>query len=168
MRYWMTATSIVALASAAMLALLLFSRVQRYARSIEGQTALRSEKQLLEQRVQERTAELEHERRIAERERQRVELAAGHPPSHRQFIGHRFIPAWPSDAADAARMLARLSQPLAIASRRVSTAHRRCVCEDMESARVDDFLGTVINDIRTAIGQDRKIEFSGPISRRLI
>lgn len=75
MRYWMTATSIVALASAAMLALLLFSRVQRYARSMfEGQTALRSEKQLLEQRVQERTAELEHERRIAERERQRVEL----------------------------------------------------------------------------------------------
>ncbi len=43
MRYWMTATSIVALASAAMLALLLFSRVQRYARSMfEGQTALRS------------------------------------------------------------------------------------------------------------------------------
>ncbi|MGV2482140.1 UNVERIFIED_CONTAM: CHASE3 domain-containing protein, partial [Salmonella enterica subsp. enterica serovar Weltevreden] len=30
MRYWLTATSLVALASAAMLALLLFSRVQRY------------------------------------------------------------------------------------------------------------------------------------------
>ncbi|WP_410859437.1 histidine kinase dimerization/phosphoacceptor domain -containing protein, partial [Paraburkholderia sp. SIMBA_054] len=43
----------------------------------------------------------------------------------------------------------------------VSTAHRRLrLGEDMESARVDDFLGTVINDIRTAIGQDRKIEFS--------
>ncbi len=48
MRYWMTATSIVALASAVVLGLLLFTRVQRYARLLfEGQSVLRSEKELL-------------------------------------------------------------------------------------------------------------------------
>ena len=75
MRYWITATSIVALISAVVLGLLLFTRVQRYARTLfEGQTALRSANELLEQRVRARTAELEEERRIAERERARVEL----------------------------------------------------------------------------------------------
>lgn len=163
MRYWMTATSIVALASAAMLALLLFSRVQRYARSMfEGQTALRSEKQLLEQRVKERTAELEEERRIAERERQRVELLL-QDTNHR--IGNSLatvssllgLQMRQTRSEDARAALAAARDRV----QTVSTAHRRLrLGEDMESARVDDFLGTVIDDIRNAIGQDRKIEFT--------
>ena len=163
MRYWMTATSIVALASAAMLALLLFSRVQRYARSMfEGQTVLRSEKQLLEQRVQERTVELEQARQTAERERQRVELLL-QDTNHR--IGNSLatvssllgLQMRQTDSEDARAALAAARDRV----QTVSTAHRRLrLGEDMESARVDDFLGTVINDIRDAIGQDRKIEFS--------
>ncbi|ERM00679.1 sensor histidine kinase [Brucella intermedia 229E] len=164
MRYWMTATSIVALASAAMLALLLFSRVQRYARSMfeGGQTVLRSEKQLLEQRVKERTAELEEERRIAERERQRVELLL-QDTNHR--IGNSLatvssllgLQMRQTRSEDARAALAAARDRV----QTVSTAHRRLrLGEDMESARVDDFLGTVIDDIRNAIGQDRKIEFT--------
>lgn len=163
MRYWMTATSIVALASAATLALLLFSRVQRYARSMfEGQTALRSEKQLLEERVRERTAELEEERRIAERERQRVELLL-QDTNHR--IGNSLatvssllgLQMRQTQSEDARAALAAARDRV----QTVSTAHRRLrLGEDMESARVDDFLETVISDIQNAIGQDRKIEFS--------
>lgn len=161
MRYWMTATSIVALASAVVLGLLLFSRIQRYARTMfEGQTALRSEKEILEQRVRERTAELEEERRIAERERYRVELLL-QDTNHRignslatvsSLLGLQMRQARSEDARAA----------LAAARDRVqtvSTAHRRLrLGEDMETARVDEFLTTVVNDIRNAIGQDRQIE----------
>jgi CHASE3 domain sensor protein len=75
MRFMLTVTSIVALASAAMLTLLLLTSVQRATRALfEGQSVLLTEKQLLEQRVQERTAELEKERAIAERERYRIPI----------------------------------------------------------------------------------------------
>lgn len=162
MRYWMTATSIVALASAAMLGLLLFTRVQRYARVMfEGQTALLSEKQILEQRVRERTAELEEERRIAERERQRVELLL-QDTNHRignslatvsSLLGLQMRQARSEDARAALSAARDRVQT-------VSTAHRRLrLGEDMETARVDDFLKSVIADIRNAIGQDRDIDF---------
>lgn len=161
MRYWMTATSIVALASAAMLGLLLFSRVQRYARTMfEGQSALRSENEILEQRVRERTAELEEERRIAERERYRVELLL-QDTNHRignslatvsSLLGLQMRQARSEDARAALSAARDRVQT-------VSTAHRRLrLGEDMETARVDEFLTTVINDIRNAIGQDRQIE----------
>ena len=161
MRYWMTATSIVALASAVVLGLLLFSRIQRYARTMfEGQTALRSEKEILEQRVRERTAELEEERRIAERERYRVELLL-QDTNHRignslatvsSLLGLQMRQARSEDARAALSAARDRVQT-------VSTAHRRLrLGEDMETARVDEFLTTVVNDIRNAIGQDREIE----------
>lgn len=161
MRYWMTATSIVALASAAVLGWLLFSRVQRYARTMfEGQTALRSENEILEQRVRERTAELEEERRIAERERYRVELLL-QDTNHRignslatvsSLLGLQMRQARSEDAREALSAARDRVQT-------VSTAHRRLrLGEDMETARVDEFLTTVVNDIRNAIGQDRQIE----------
>ena len=162
MRYWLTATSIVALASAVMLGFLLFSRVQRAARVLfEGQSALLSEKELLEQRVKERTAELEKERAIAERERQRVEILL-QDSNHR--IGNSLatvssllglqLRQTRSEEARAALSAARDRVQT------VSTAHRRLrLGEDMESTRIDEFLETVIEDIRNAIGEDRKINF---------
>ncbi|WP_407932745.1 sensor histidine kinase [Brucella pseudogrignonensis] len=162
MRYWMTAASIVALISAVMLGFLLFTRVQRTARAlIEGQTVLRSEKELLEERVRERTMELEQERAIAEHERKRVEILL-QDSNHR--IGNSLatvssllglqLRQTQSEEARAALSAARDRVQT------VSTAHRRLrLGEDMESTRVDEFLETVIEDIRNAIGEDRKISF---------
>lgn len=162
MRNWMTATSIVALVSAALLGFLLFSRIQRYARALfEGQTALRSEKEILEQRVRERTAELEEERRIAERERQRVESLL-QDTNHR--IGNSLatvssllgLQMRQTRSEDARAALAAARDRV----QTVSTAHRRLrLGEDMETTRVDEFLDMVIGDIRQAIGKDRDIRF---------
>ncbi|MBC2886893.1 CHASE3 domain-containing protein [Ochrobactrum sp. CM-21-5] len=163
MRYWMTSTSIVALISATVLGFLLFSRVQRYARALfEGQTELRTEKERLEQRVRERTAELEEERRIAERERQRVELLL-QDTNHR--IGNSLATVSSLLGLQMRQTLSEDARAALSAARdrvqTVSTAHRRLrLGEDMETARVDEFLQTVIGDIQNAIGQDRKIEFS--------
>lgn len=162
MRYWMAATSVLALASAAMLGLLLFSRVQRYARAMfEGQTALRSANELLEQRVLERTAELEEERRIAEHERSRVELLL-QDTNHR--IGNSLATVSSLLGLQMRQTQSEDARAALVAARdrvqTVSTAHRRLrLGEDMETARVDEFLTTVISDITSAIGQDRKIEF---------
>ncbi len=112
--------------------------------------------------MKERTAELEEERRIAERERQRVELLL-QDTNHR--IGNSLatvssllgLQMRQTRSEDARAALAAARDRV----QTVSTAHRRLrLGEDMESARVDDFLGTVIDDIRNAIGQDRKIEFT--------
>lgn len=162
MRSLMAVASIVALLSATMLGVLLFSRFQRYARTlIEGQTVLLSEKELLEQRVRERTAELEQERRVAERERQRVEILL-HDSNHR--IGN-------SLATVSSLLGLQLRQTRNEEARRalsaardrvhtVSTAHRRLrLGEDMESTRVDEFLHTVVEDIRNATGSERRIVF---------
>lgn len=161
MRYWMVAASIVALASAATLAFLLFTRVQRYVRMmIEGQTALRSENEILELRVQERTAELEEERRIAEHERHRVELLL-QDTNHRignslatvsSLLGLQMRQTSSEDARSALSAARDRVQT-------VSTAHRRLrLGEDMETAHVDEFLTAVIDDIREAVGKDRKFE----------
>ncbi len=162
MRYWLTATSIVALASAVMLSFLLFSRVQRAARVLfEGQSALLSEKELLEQRVSERTAELEKERAIAERERQRVEILL-QDSNHR--IGNSLATVSSLLGLQLRQTRSEEARSALSAARdrvqTVSTAHRRLrLGEDMESTRIDEFLETVIEDIRNAIGEDRKISF---------
>lgn len=162
MRYWLTATSIVALASAVMLSFLLFSRVQRAARVLfEGQSALLSEKELLEQRVRERTAELEKERAIAERERQRVEILL-QDSNHR--IGNSLATVSSLLGLQLRQTRSEEARSALSAARdrvqTVSTAHRRLrLGEDMELTRIDEFLETVIEDIRNAIGEDRKITF---------
>lgn len=162
MRYWMTAASVVALISGAFLAFLLFSRFQRTVRALfEGQSVLLSQNELLEEHVRERTAELEHERAIAERERKRVEILL-QDSNHR--IGNSLatvssllglqLRQTRSEEARAALSAARDRVQT------VSTAHRRLrLGEDMESTRIDEFLETVIEDIRHAIGEDRKISF---------
>src|SRR5690606_7685824 len=111
--------------------------------------------------VRERTAELEQERRIAERERRRVEILL-HDSNHR--IGN-------SLATVSSLLGLQLRQTRNEEARRalsaardrvhtVSTAHRRLrLGEDMESTRVDEFLHTVVEDIRNATGSERKIVF---------
>lgn len=162
MRYWMTAASVVALISGAILAFLLFSRFQRTVRMLfEGHSVLLSQNELLEEHVRERTAELEHERAIAERERKRVEILL-QDSNHR--IGNSLatvssllglqLRQTRSEEARAALSAARDRVQT------VSTAHRRLrLGEDMETTRVDEFLETVIEDIRHSIGEDRKISF---------
>src|SRR5690606_27952088 len=131
-----TATSIVALASAVMLSFLLFSRVQRAARVLfEGQSALLSEKELLEQRVSERTAELEKERAIAERERQRVEILL-QDSNHR--IGNSLATVSSLLGLQLRQTRSEEARSALSAARdrvqTVSTAHRRLrLGEDMES-----------------------------------
>lgn len=162
MRSLLTVAAIVALASAFVLGLLLLSRAQRAVRLLfEDQSVLMSEKELLEERVRERTAELEEERAVAERERKRVEILL-QDSNHR--IGNSLatvssllglqLRQTRSDEVRAALSAARDRVQT------VSTAHRRLrLGDDMESTRIDEFLETVIEDIRNAIGEDRKISF---------
>nr|WP_310015474.1 CHASE3 domain-containing protein [Brucella pseudogrignonensis] len=162
MRFMLTVTSIVALASAAMLTLLLLSSVQRAARALfEGQSLLLTENQLLEQRVQERTAELEKERAIAEKERNRVEVLL-QDSNHR--IGNSLATVSSLLGLQLRQTRSEEARAALIAARdrvqTVSTAHRRLrLGEDMESTRIDEFLETVIEDIQEGISEDRKITF---------
>lgn len=162
MRSLLTATSIVALASAVMLGFLLFSRVQRSARLLfEGQSALLSQKELLEHRVQERTAELENERAIAERERNRVEILL-QDSNHR--IGNSLATVSSLLGLQLRQTRSEEARAALTAARdrvqTVSTAHRRLrLGEDMESTRIDEFLETVIEDIREGIADERQIIF---------
>lgn len=162
MRSLLTATSIVALASAAMLGFLLLSRVQRAAHLLfEGQSALLSEKELLEQRVQQRTAELEQERAVAERERKRVEILL-QDSNHR--IGNSLATVSSLLGLQLRQTRSEEARAALVAARdrvqTVSTAHRRLrLGEDMESTRIDEFLETVIEDIRDGIADDRQITF---------
>ncbi|MCL7998387.1 CHASE3 domain-containing protein [Brucella sp. 21LCYQ03] len=162
MRFMLTVTSIVALASAAMLGFLLLSRVQRAARILfEGQSALLSEKELLEQRVLERTAELEQERAIAERERNRVEILL-QDSNHR--IGNSLATVSSLLGLQLRQTRSEEARAALVAARdrvqTVSTAHRRLrLGEDMESTRIDEFLETVIEDIQEGIIGDRRIKF---------
>ncbi|MCX2697260.1 MULTISPECIES: sensor histidine kinase [Ochrobactrum] len=163
MRSLLTATSIVALTSAAVLGFLLLSRVQRAARLLfEGQSALLSEKELLEERVKERTAELERERAVAEHERKRVEILL-QDSNHR--IGNSLATVSSLLGLQLRQTRSEEARAALVAARdrvqTVSTAHRRLrLGEDMESTRIDEFLETVIEDIREGIADDRQITFT--------
>ncbi len=104
---------------------------------------------------------MERERSIAERERKRVEILL-QDSNHR--IGNSL--ATVSSLLGLQLRQTRSTEARAALSaardrvQTVSTAHRRLrLGEDMESTRVDEFLETVIEDIRHAIGEDRKISF---------
>ncbi|WP_374832210.1 sensor histidine kinase [Paenochrobactrum pullorum] len=149
-RNMLTATSMLALLSAVVLVVLLFSRLQRSVRRLnEGHMVLRSENEELEQKVQQRTAELLQEREVAERERSRVEVLL-------QDSNHRI-----------GNSLAQVSSLLSLQMRQIdnddarkaldsararihtiSIAHRRLrLGKDLETARVDEFLHAVVQDI---------------------
>lgn len=161
-RNWLTIAALAALASAVMLACLLFNRVQRYVRQLsEGQSALMSENVLLEQRVKERTAELESARALAERERQRVE-ALLQDSNHR--IGNSLATVSSLLGLQLRQATNEDARRVLIAARdrvqTISTAHRRLrLGEDLETVRVDEFLQAVIDDIRVSLTSGDRINF---------
>jgi two-component sensor histidine kinase len=161
-RDWLTIAALAALASAVMLAYSLFSRVQRYARELrEGQSALISENVLLEQRVKERTAELENARAIAERERQRVE-ALLQDSNHR--IGNSLATVSSLLSLQLRQAANEDTRRVLIAARdrvqTISTAHRRLrLGEDLETVRADEFLQAVVDDMTVALTSGTRIKF---------
>lgn len=166
-RNWLTMTSMLALLSAVMLALLLFSRLQRSLRRLnEGHMVLRTENEELEQKVQQRTAELQQERVVAERERRRVEVLL-------QDSNHRIGNSLAQVSSLLGLQLRQIDnddarQALDSARARIytiSVAHRRLrLGKDLETVRVDEFLNAVVQDIREANDLDGKIDFKTDFS----
>ncbi|KXF76463.1 histidine kinase [Paramesorhizobium deserti] len=161
-RNWLTIAALAALASAVMLACLLFNRVQRYLQQLsEGQSALMSENVLLEQRVAERTMELESARALAERERQRVEVLL-QDSNHR--IGNSLATVSSLLGLQLRQATNEDARRVLIAARdrvqTISTAHRRLrLGEDLETVRADEFLQAVIEDISVSLTSGDRINF---------
>jgi two-component sensor histidine kinase len=162
MRSWLTIAALSSLGGALILAAVLANRTRRYVRKLtEGQTLLLSEKNVLEDMVQSRTAELEKTMLTARRERARVEALL-------QESDHRI-----------GNSLATVSSLLGIQMRDVSSdeiraalgaardriqtissAHRRLrLGKDHETVRADEYLPEVVADIKTATAHDRDINF---------
>ncbi|ATU93553.1 hypothetical protein BLM14_00340 [Phyllobacterium zundukense] len=167
MRSWLTIASLSSLGGALILAFILASRTSRYVRRLtEGQSALLSEKSLLENMVQSRTAELEKAMLVAKRERARVEALL-------QDSDHRI-----------GNSLATVSSLLGIQMRDVSSeeirgalgaardriqtissAHRRLrLGADHETVRADEYLPDVIADIKEANVHDRDISIQADLA----
>lgn len=166
-RRLLTVTSMLALLSAAVLVVLLFRRLQRSLRHLnEGHIVLRSENEELEQKVMQRTAELQQEREIAERERHRVEVLL-QDSSHR--IGNSLAQV-SSLLSLQLRQVGNEDARNALNSARarihtISIAHRRLrLGKDLETARVDEFLNAVVQDIREASNVDDKVDFKTDFS----
>lgn len=153
-RNGLVAALLVALSGAALLAYMLFNRAQTQVTSLaRTQSTLIGEKEELEHRVHERTAELEEARAHAERERQRVE-ALLQDTNHR--IGNSLATVSSllglqmnrsrSDEVKAALDAAR-ARVQAIAS-----GHRRLrLGSDLETTQAEDFLSEVVEDLRSAL-----------------
>jgi two-component sensor histidine kinase/CHASE3 domain sensor protein len=150
-RQWMTTAVLAALAGAAMLAYALFARTQREVSSLtEAQSALLSQRDLLEAHVRARTAEAEEAREHAESERRRVE-ALLQDTNHR--IGNSLATVssllglqvnQTNNAEVRTALEAARSRVHAIAS-----GHRRLrLGADLETARADEFLEAVVDDLK--------------------
>ena len=155
---------ITALASAVLLAYMLFSRTQRQVSALaKSKDLLLSENEVLEAHVLDRTHALEEAREHAERERQRVE-ALLQDANHRignslatvsSLLGLQLLRSR-SDEVRAALEAAR-SRVHAIAS-----AHRRLrLGGDFETASADEFLDAVLEDIATTASDARTIKLAG-------
>ncbi|MBD8066688.1 CHASE3 domain-containing protein [Devosia sp. PTR5] len=151
-RIGLVAALIAALAAAAILAYALLTRTQRQVTDLTvRQSGLVSQNEALEAEVAERTRAIEEARAFAEHERQRVE-AILQDTNHR--IGNSLATV---SSLLALQMLRTPSQEVrnALEAARlrvhaIASAHRRLrLGDDLESASADEFLGTVIEDIRT-------------------
>lgn len=113
-----------------------------------------------------RTAELQQEREIAERERHRVEVLL-QDSSHR--IGNSLAQV-SSLLSLQLREVGNEDARNALNSARarihtISIAHRRLrLGKDLETARVDEFLNAVVQDIREASNVDDKVDFKTDFS----
>jgi len=152
-RRWLVGAVLVALAGAAMLAFSLFHRTQQQVSALsQTKNVLLTQNEMLEAHVRERTLALEESRAHAQKERERVE-ALLRETNHRvgnslstvsSLLGLQLMRSRSNEVQEA--LEAARSRVHAIAS-----SHRRLrLGEDLETARADDFLGAVLEDLEPA------------------
>lgn len=163
-RQWLVVAILAALASAATLAYVLFTRTQQQFSSLERvSTALASQNEELEAHVRERTAEAEEAREHAERERARVE-ALLQDTNHR--IGNSLATVSSLLGLQVSRTRSEeVRSALDAAQARVhaiASSHRRLrLGADLETISADEFLESVLEDLKTTHAVGRKVEFHG-------
>ena len=162
---------VAALAGAVILAYTLFTRTQREVTALaQNRNLLRSENEILETRVQERTQAVEEARAHAERERERVE-ALLQDTNHRignslatvsSLLGLQLMRSKSSEVREA--LEAARSRVHAIAS-----AHRRLrLGDDLETASADDFLDAVLEDLAMTVTGTKAVTLTGEIDAIVI
>ncbi len=163
-RQWLVVAILAALASAATLAYVLFTRTQRQFSSLERvSSALASHNEELEEHVRQRTAEAEEAREHAERERARVE-ALLQDTNHR--IGNSLATVSSLLGLQVSRTKSdEVRSALDAAQGRVhaiASSHRRLrLGADLETISADEFLESVLDDLKTTHAVGRKVEFHG-------
>lgn len=166
MRRWLVGAIVAALAGAVILAYVLFTRTQREVTALaHNRNLLRSENELLESLVQERTQAVEEARAHAEHERARVE-ALLQDTNHRignslatvsSLLGLQLIRSKSEEVRQA--LEAARSRVHAIAS-----AHRRLrLGDDLETASADDFLDAVLDDLASTVTGTKAVTLTGEI-----
>jgi len=163
-RQWLVVAILAALASAATLAYMLFTRTQQQFSSLERvSSALVSQNEELEEHVRQRTAEAEEAREHAERERARVELLL-QDTNHR--IGNSLATVSSLLGLQVSRTRSEeVRTALDAAQARVhaiASAHRRLrLGADLETISADEFLESVLEDLRTTHAVGRNVTFHG-------
>lgn len=151
-RQWLVAAILAALAASATLAYALFTRTQKQVSELsQSRQALLLQTGALEEVVRARTAEVEESRAHAERERERVE-ALLRDTNHR--IGNSLATVSSLLGLQQARTRSgEVRAALEAAQARVqaiASGHRRLrLGSDLETARADEFLAAVVEDMRT-------------------
>lgn len=150
-RQWLVTAILAALAGAASLAYALFHRTQRQVSALSRTSQeLIEQNEELEAHVRARTADAEEARAHAERERARVETLL-------QDTNHRIGNSLATVSSLLGLQVQRSASPevrdaLEAAQRRVhaiASGHRRLrLGPDMETARADEFLEAVVEDIK--------------------
>ena len=163
-RQWLVVAILAALASAATLAYVLFTRTQQQFSSLERvSSALAVQNEELEEHVRQRTAEAVEAREHAERERARVEALL-------QDTNHRIGNSLATVSSLLGLQLSRtrseeVRMALDAAQARVhaiASSHRRLrLGADLETISADEFLGAVLDDLRTTHAVGRSVTFHG-------
>lgn len=163
-RQWLVVAILAALASAATLAYVLFTRTQQQFSSLERiSSALQVQNEELEEHVRQRTAEAEEAREHAERERARVETLL-QDTNHR--IGNSLATVSSLLGLQVARTRSEeVRMALDAAQARVhaiASAHRRLrLGTDLETISADEFLDSVLDDLRVTHAVGRNVDFNG-------
>lgn len=163
-RQLLVVTIMAALAGAAILAYMLLTRSQQqYSSLARASSALQEQNEELEEHVRARTAEAEEARAHAERERARVE-ALLQDTNHR--IGNSLATVSSLLGLQVARTQSEeVRKALDAAQARVhaiASAHRRLrLGADLETVSADEFLDSVLDDLRTTHATGRNVAFHG-------
>lgn len=163
-RQWLVAAILAALASAVALTYVLFTRTQRQFSSLARvSSVLQSQNEELEAHVRQRTAEVEDARAHAERERARVETLL-QDTNHR--IGNSLATVSSLLGLQVARSKSEeVRMALDAAQARVhaiASSHRRLrLGADLETINADEFLESVLEDLRTTHAVGREVTFNG-------